>query len=49
MKGNGLVQCFFPWTAERFYNQVLAFSKKLGLPLANIVCVLSIDQAFCES
>ena len=31
MKGNGLVQCYFLWTVQHYYKQVLAFTKKLGL------------------
>ena len=27
-----------PWTALRYYNQVLAIAKELGLHLAYIVC-----------
>ena len=46
MKCHGLVQCYFPWTAKRYNNQVLAFTKELGPPLAR---VLSVDQAFRES
>ena len=29
MKAHDLVQCYFPWTAQRYYNQVLAFTKRL--------------------
>ena len=38
IKGYGLVQCFHGLL------KVLAFTNKLGL-----LCVLSVDQAFCES
>ena len=27
MKGHGLVQCYFPWIAQRYNNQVLVFTK----------------------
>ena len=40
MKGHGLVQCYFPSTAQRYYNQILAFKNKFGL---------RVGQAFCES
>ena len=32
MKGHGLFQCYFPWTAQRYYNQilVLALTKSLS-------------------
>ena len=36
MKGHKVVQGYFPWTAPRFYNQVLAFTNKLDLRLAHI-------------
>ena len=29
MTGHRLVQCYFLWTAQRYYNQVLAFIKIL--------------------
>ena len=32
-----LVQYNIPWTTQRYYNQVLAFTKKLGLRLAHIM------------
>ena len=38
MKAHGLVQCNFPWTAH-YYNQVIAFTKKLGLHLARNMCL----------
>ena len=38
VKGYGLVQCYFPWTAQHYYKQALAFTKKLDLRLAHIVC-----------
>ena len=51
MKGHEVVQCYFPWTAQRYYNQVLAFTeikKKLAQRLAFCFerrqSVLSIDQ-----
>ena len=31
MRGYGLVQCYFPWTVQLYYNQVLTFTNKLGL------------------
>ena len=37
MKGHERVQYHFPWTAQHYYNQVLAFTNKLGLRLAQIV------------
>ena len=37
MKGHGLVQCYFPCTAQRYYNQVLAFINKLSLRIAHIL------------
>ena len=44
MKDHGLVQCYFPWTAQH-YNQVLAFIKKAWSTLST-QCALSLDQAF---
>ena len=38
-KGHRLVQCYFTWTAQHNYNQVLAFIKKAW-------SALSVDQAF---
>ena len=48
MKGHGLVQYYFHWTAQRYYNQALAFTNKLCVRLAHCaLCVLSVNQAFC--
>ena len=41
MKGRGLVQYYFPWTAQPYYYQVLAFTNKRGLRL--------VDQTFVKA
>ena len=33
MNGHGLVHHYFPWPAQRYFNQVLTFTKKLSLCL----------------
>ena len=37
-------QMLFPWTVQRHYNQVLPFTKKLGLA-AKRSTLLSVNQA----
>ena len=39
MKGHELFQCYCPWTAQHYYNKVIAYTKRLVLQ-----CVLS----FCK-
>ena len=45
MKGYGLVQCYFQWTAQRYYNQFYSHKTKLW-PTLFTLYVLSVDQAF---
>ena len=39
MKGYGLALFCFPWTSQRYYNQVLAFTKQFRLRLAHSIAV----------
>ena len=45
MKSHGLVQRYFPWTAQHYNNQVLAFTKSL-VYAQHILYVKRRDQAF---
>ena len=38
MQGHGLGEYYFPWSAQHYYNQVLAFTNMFGLRLAHSVC-----------
>ena len=44
MNCHGLVQCYFPWNAQRYLQPSISFYKKLGPRWEHIIV-----QAFCES